>query len=75
MTLPRLFWTSAHGQLAHALGVTDTRSMLFDDTINDIVDAGGSIKDIFDALEAIPDVTFNEWTAICFAIGYMDGTR
>lgn len=73
MTLPRLTWTNNNGVLAVVLGVTDARAKLFDDVINAALDAGCSLREVLDAIQNIFDVTFNEWTAIIYALGVMDG--
>jgi len=73
MTLPRLTWTDNDGVLATALGVTGPRTELFDTIIQGAIDAGCSLREILDAVQNIFDLTFNEWTAIVYALGVYDG--
>lgn len=68
---PNLTWVGG-GQLAEALGVSRHRGDVVERNIAPLIERNATLRDIFDALEAL-DLTFNEWTAAVFALGYLEG--
>ena len=74
MRTPALMWTGQHGQLATALGVSKHRADVVERHLNVVFARDGTLKEMFDALEAIdPPLNHNEWTSATFALGYFNG--
>lgn len=69
----QLMWSGAHGQLAEALGITKHRADVVERTLAPILARNGTLREMFDALEAL-NLNFNEWTSAVFALGYFNGT-
>ncbi len=72
--MEQLMWASNTGQLAEALGVSQHRSAVVERTLAPIIAKGGTLREMFDALEAL-ELTFNEWTSAVFALGYFNGVH
>ena len=63
----------SRGPMSVALGVPDERIRELDRAVNDIIDAGGSLKDVVTAMNERGDLTDAEWTGFIYSLGYMDG--
>lgn len=72
--MEQLMWTGDQGQLAEALGVSQHRAAVVERTLAPIIAKGGTLREMFDALEAL-GLTFNEWTSAVFALGYFNGAH
>lgn len=72
-TLPPIEWAHSTGNLAHALGIEPGNDWI-GPIVEKLIDQGAGIRTILDTVQRdVPDCTFGEWTAMCFALGYYNG--